>query len=651
MGRLFSRWLFLVAPLCVAFACGLVTAQVATEPQPVPLAGPQVNLDESQPEEPPVEEADPFGGEVQPDATPDPAEERADPEGDVGSAEAAVPAGNKDKWDDEHSIFRLKSPSISWLKLSLLVFLFWLWVRTGDWINSDTQIYGIGYGTWNPVIFFPFLVGMLIVFLVPSFLISSILLALIYFATFLTYTVSRNKQLPQHQKAFTREWFRFEIARIANMLGMKMEAERKAEYEKGAPVDLIAMGATDERDNQANLITARQSPGYLLVKEMVADMANRHSDRAVLDYGAQSVAIQHRIDGVWHNGEARDRESGDVMLAVMKQLANLNITERRKKQVGQFAAKYNQHSYLCPIECQGVKTGERVELRLRGGEQREFKTYADLGMRDKLRDQWSQLLERDTGLIVISAMPEGGLTTLTDVSMMETDRLMRDFFAIEDVHHRERDIENIEAVTYDSKQGETVATVLPKLVRRYPNVYVVRNGIDAESAKILFNEIKDDRLLITTVQAREASEALLRMLQLGLPQKDFAALVTAVMNTRLIRKLCDACKVGYAPGPDMLQKLGIPAGKVETLYRVPKPEEIEKPCLECSGIGYKGRTGLFELMVVTDEVREVLAKQPKVEELRKAARRGGMRTLQEEGILLVARGATSVQELSRVLKL
>lgn len=627
MGRCFSRWLLLGALACAAswISFAPLAAQEPAPPVDAPVEG--------EPAPPPADESAPA-------EEPAPADEAA--------PEAAAPA--KDKWNDEYSIFRLTSPSIAWLRLTLLGVLFLIWVRSADWVNRDSQLFDIGYGVWNPVIFFPFLVGLLLVFLIPNFLITSILLVLIYLVSFFTYVVVRNKRMQHHERVFTPEWFRYELAAMANKLGMKVSAERKADYEKGAPVDLMAMGSPDDRDNQANLLTARQSPGYLLVKELVADMVDRHSDRLVLDYNAQSVAMQHRIDGVWHNGEARDRESGDVMLAVMKQLANLNISERRKKQVGQFAAKYKSHSYLCPIESQGVKTGERVALGMKGGEQREYKTYAALGMRDKLRDQWAELMERDTGLIIISALPEGGLTTLTDVSLMETDRLMRDFFAVEDVHHREREIENVEVETYDSKKGESPLTVLPRLVRRYPNVYVARDNVDAEAAKILFNEVKDDRLVITTVQAREAAEALLRMLQNQVPHKEFAAVVTAVMNTRLIRKLCDACKVDYTPAADMLQKLGIPAGKVETLYRTPKPEEIEKPCQECRGIGYKGRTGLFELLVVNDQVREVLLKQPKLELLRKAARSAGMRTLQEEGILLVAKGVTSVQELGRVLK-
>jgi type II secretory ATPase GspE/PulE/Tfp pilus assembly ATPase PilB-like protein len=181
-------------------------------------------------------------------------------------------------------------------------------------------------------------------------------------------------------------------------------------------------------------------------------------------------------------------------------------------------------------------------------------------------------------------------------------------------------------------------------------VYVVRNFVDAESAKVLMDEVADERLIITSIPARDAAEALLRLLQMKLPQKQFAEVVTGVLYQRLIRKLCPDCKVGYQPPPDVLKKLGIPSGKVQQLFRPPKPEEIEKPCQTCQGIGYVGRTGIFELLVVNDQMREILAKQPSVDLLRKAARADGQRSLQEEGILLVAKGVTSLPELQRVLK-
>jgi type II secretory ATPase GspE/PulE/Tfp pilus assembly ATPase PilB-like protein len=561
-----------------------------------------------------------------------------------------------DQWDDAHSIERYDQSTISLLKLLPIVFLYLIWVKSADWVNRDTQIFHLGYGKWNTILFFPFLAALLLLAfpllpIQPPYFLTIGVLAVLYLATFVPYVVIRNKVVELHQKIFTASWFRFELANLGSKVGLKIDSERKADYEKGAAVELMAAGGADDRANQANLIAARQSPGYLLVKELIADMIGRHSDRVILDYTQEAVTARYLIDGVWHNGEARERESGDIMLAVMKTLANLNATERRKKQSGKFAAKYQEHSYMCPLACQGVQTGERVMLSLLGGYQRSYKSYEDLGMRTKLAEQWSALMGRDKGLIVIAAMPEGGLTTLTDVSLMETDRLLRDFVAIESEQHRERDIENLEVTTYNAAAGETPATILPRLIRKYPNVYVLRDFSDTEAVKLLLSEIDEDRLVVTTVHAKEAAEAPLRLLQMKVPQRDLAIKLTAVLSMRLIRKLCDACKVPYAPTPDMLKKLGIPAGKIEALFRTPKPEEQEKPCPECGNIGFKGRTGLFELMVVDDKIREVLTRAPQLELLRKAARVAGMRTLQEEGLLLVAKGVTSITELQRVLKL
>ena len=134
------------------------------------------------------------------------------------------------------------------------------------------------------------------------------------------------------------------------------------------------------------------------------------------------------------------------------------------------------------------------------------------------------------------------------------------------------------------------------------------------------------------------------------PAKEFAPVIKAVLYQRLIRLLCPDCKVGYTPPPEVLKKMGIPTGKVEQLYRPPKPEEIDKPCRACQGMGYQGRTGIFELLVVNDQIREILVKQPKLDLLKKAARASHQRLLQEEGILLVAKGVTSIPELMRVLK-
>lgn len=645
-----QRLAVLVLVPCLWLAWSFHSGARAQEPAQLAPPGPGNEQAAPQPGAPPVDAAKAADG----------AAKAADgaPKGDAAPAEAPAPPPPKlDKYNDAHStqMRQFKRGFIYWPKLLLIIALYLIWVLSADWINQDTQIFDLGYGKWNPIIFFPFFaVLLLVVFPIlvgfANFWAAVGLLLITYLAAYIPYVVTHNKAVQLHQRVFTPDWFRYEFAELVGKVGWKIEHERKAEYEKGAAVDLMAIAAPEERTNQANLIAARQSPGYLFVKELIASMVDQRSDKCILDYTQQQVVTRQHIDGVWHNGDARERESADIMLAVMKTLANLNASERRKKQESKFGAKYKEHAYVCPIASQGVPTGERVVLQVLGGAQRAFKHYEDLGMRQKMAEQWAQCMATNKGVLVIAGMPEGGLTTLTDVSLMETDRLLRDFAAIEEVHHRERELENIDVTTYDSAKGETPATILPSLIRKYPNVYILRDFSNPEAQKLLLNEVRDDeRLVITNVHAKSAPEALLRMLQLKVPQKDFATLVTAVLCIRLIRKLCDSCKVAYAPAPDLLKKLNI-LGKVDAFYRTPKPEEIDKPCKECGALGFKNRTAVFELLLVDDKIREILIKAPKLELLTKAARLAGMRPFQEEGLVLVAKGITSLPELQRVLK-
>jgi type II secretory ATPase GspE/PulE/Tfp pilus assembly ATPase PilB-like protein len=566
----------------------------------------------------------------------------------TGAPAAAPPVDRTVAFEQQSQTLPLNIPVI--LKLLMTVGVVWMWVAAGDWVNKDSQVYGLGYQKWSLIHYLPFvIVGFILLFVPIAMWIKALVLFAVFFFTWLPYVLVHNKNVEPHLTVLTGPWWRFALATVMGSVGIKVSSERKAAYEQGAPVELMAMGAADTTANNANLLTARHSPGYLLIKDLFAEMVNRRADKIMLDYAQQGVTVRFEIDGVWHPGEPRDRESSDVMLAVMKTLAHLNVKDRRNKQEGKFGAKFEGKTYICMLMTQGVQTGERVVVT-RVGEKKHMVHYADMGMREGLQKQWADIMAADKGLVIFSSLPGGGLTTMMNVSIEETDRLMRDFAAIEEVNAREHEIQNVNVTTYDASKGETPATVLPTLIRTYPNVYILREMTDVEAAKLLFREIEEDRLVITSIRAKEAAEALLRFLQLKMPAKEFATSVKAVLYERLIRKLCPDCKVGYTPPAEVLKKLGIPPGKVEQLYRTPKPEEVDKPCKTCQALGYLGRTGLFELLVVTDQMREILLKQPKLELLKQAARASQQRSLQEEGVLLVAQGTTSLQELQRVLQ-
>jgi type II secretory ATPase GspE/PulE/Tfp pilus assembly ATPase PilB-like protein len=232
------------------------------------------------------------------------------------------------------------------------------------------------------------------------------------------------------------------------------------------------------------------------------------------------------------------------------------------------------------------------------------------------------------------------------------DRYTRGFVSIEDEGEKEIDVENVVDKNFDGAAGETPLTHLTKILREYPDVLVVPDIKDAESAAALCEQANQDRTVLTTTRAKEASEALLRVAQLKMPLDQLASAVKLVINQRMVRKLCDKCKEAYPPPPQLLQQLGIPPGRVEALYRppTPDPEKPQEPCGQCRGIGYFGRTGIFEALIVDDAVRESLQKTPQLAAVRQAARKAGMRGLQEEGVLLVVTGVTSLPELMRVLK-
>lgn len=428
------------------------------------------------------------------------------------------------------------------------------------------------------------------------------------------------------------------------------------------PLTLTPMGAPDKQQDQANLLAAKQSPAFPIAVGLLAHCLMRRGERLMLDYAAQGVAVRFEIDGVWMNGDPMDRQSGDAALAVYKKITNLNAQDRRSRQDGKFGVEFAGGKYNAEFTSQGVQTGERVVVKFKP-KKPKFQKIEDLGMRDKMRQRLKEVLDADTGFIIVSAPPGGGLTTTWNLTLETADRLMRDFVATEDKANKEDEVINVNPQYYDRAAGESPADLLPKMLLKEPDVLVVPELTNAETVQILCEQInKYHKMAITKVNAKEAAEALLKAFAYKGPAAELTKCVTGVLNVRLIRRLCDRCKQAFQPPPQLLQKLGIPAGRVQVLYqeyKPPPPEEcvdekgnpiVIPVCQKCNGIGYAGRTGLFELLVIDDSIRAALTNPPNLETIKRVAKAAGHRSIQEEGILQVAQGVTSIAELQRVLK-
>lgn len=537
---------------------------------------------------------------------------------------------------------------LSLSRFLLVWVLFLLWVKTADWVSQDCLRLDMSYMIWNGVIVGCFLGAFLLFWLLPWFEVAYPLMALSYLVPVIVYVIIRNKGVDPHQRVMTPDHLRHVFSNVAGKVGVKVAAERLQDHEKGAPVKFKAT-AGGGRDGEANLMLARRSPAFVPTKDLVAEMLDRRGDALLLECTQAEVGVRIQIDGVWHNVDPRDRNAGDMIVAILKTMAGLDPNERVKRQNGSMAADYQGVHYFCKLQSQGIETGERVIAQFRPTKA-PVHTLEELGMRPKTQEQLKELVGRTAGFVIFSSMPYGGLSNLFDATLKICDRYVRDFAAIEDVNNREHEIENLQVTTYNAAAGETPVPAIEKIVRTYPNAIVLRILNDTETAKLLCEQVTEDRLILTGMRSKDAPETLLRVLLLKVPPKDFVNVASGVCCVRLVRKLCDACKEGYPAPAEILQQFGIPPGKVQTLFRPPTQADPKKPCPECQGIGYKGRIGLFELLVVDDGVREVLMKSPKLDLVRAASRRGGMKTFQEEGLVLVVKGVTSLVELQRALK-
>jgi type II secretory ATPase GspE/PulE/Tfp pilus assembly ATPase PilB-like protein len=581
----------------------------------------------------------------------------------------------------EHAIDRGPGFYLAGYKLSLLVLVFLLWVYTTDWISRDGVELGEGIGmpwqVWGPVsVLSFFLVFFLATLNIPFFAAGYPLLVLAWFVPLTIYIVMRNARVTDEKKVLTsshlKNWF--------SNLGRRKKKEVKAihPWEMGPPLEMHATTPLQQQ-NQAILIEARQSPAFVATKILLADALDNRAEKIMLDYAQDAVAIRYYVDGIWHNAAPLvdipqpkgpplkappNREVGDMMLAVMKKVANLNIMDRRNRQEGKFRTEIAGSKYDTTLLSQGTQTGERV-LATFQLVTKHIPTLEELGMRDGLRDKLKELIGPGaSGVVVFASLPQDGLSALWTASLRSTDRLMRDFMSIQDEANLERDIENVELVKYNLKAGETPDKLLPKLLLKQPEVVCIPHVPNGETAAALCNySLNEDRphLGLTSTRAKDASEALLRVAALGVPIDLFARSVKGVVFVRLVRKLCELCREAVQPTPELLQRLGIPPGRVQVLYREKQPPPPGQPppqkkkgepevCPACRGLGYRSRTGIYEVLIVDDKIRQALVRQAPVDDIRKLARQGGNRSLQEEGILIMALGTTSLTELQRVMK-
>jgi len=317
----------------------------------------------------------------------------------------------------------------------------------------------------------------------------------------------------------------------------------------------------------------------------------------------------------------------------------MNYQERRQRQKGKFEAVFEGSKIKCRVVSQGVATGERVAL-FTNRKKPPCETVEELGMRDRMREALS------------------GLTTSWRAALNSFDRFTRDFYVVEEKSRQEPEVINVTQITFDESAGEDFSTPLPQLLLLEPQVLAFPEIPNGEMLnKIMDMAEKENLLLVLRIPAKHALDALLRMIALKPDVDKLLRMTRAVLCMRSIRKLCEKCKQAFPPNPNLLAKMGIPPGRIMHLYRAlqwndqMRTEEDEPipPCSECVGNGYMELSGMFELLTLDDSIRAAAKASPRLDTLAQAAKQTNHISIRDEGIVMVAKGVTSIEELQRVL--
>jgi type IV pilus assembly protein PilB len=418
---------------------------------------------------------------------------------------------------------------------------------------------------------------------------------------------------------------------------------------------VLFQGALNGQDANLAANARLVRAGLIPSKNIVTNALDRRAETIVMDPKGQATLVRFVIDGVAYPGAKLTRQQGLAVTQMMKLLSGLDIQQRKIPQSGGVRAELTGTKYELRIESTPIAEGaERLTIRARNLKN-DIETPGGAGISDDLRKKIRDLSHLGSGALLVCGPPHSGTTTTSYAVLRSIDAYMQSIFTIADMGGR--DIIHITAFAVEP--GQSWNEVIDRLIRVEAHVLFIDPIHNAETARNVLDAQK--RLVIVgEFTAKDAAHGIVQLCQWAGDPKLVAEGVRGVVSSKLVRLLCQSCRAAFRPNPKLLQRIGLPP-ETKTLYRAttaPPPhaqdddEEEEEyiPCSKCNGIGFLGRTGLFELIEMTDAMRQLVAENPDVAEIKKLARAEGMTTLQGSGLELVAKGKTSLEELQRVFK-
>src|SRR5579862_9805641 len=407
----------------------------------------------------------------------------------------------------------------------------------------------------------------------------------------------------------------------------EVEALREAEFEITDPAKL----AKD----------TRMTPVVRLVNLILSGAAKIGASDIHLEPKENFLQVRQRVDGLLQDVVQIPRNLQDATISRLKILSGMDIAERRRPQDGRSRLRYEGKRIELRLSAMPTQFGEKIVIRLLDGRNADF-SMERLGLRPEDMKVFQEMINRPQGMILVTGPTGSGKSSTLYTALNWVKSPTRNIITVEDPI--EYQLEGINQVQINPKAGVTFAAGLRSILRQDPNVILVGEIRDRETAGIALEAAQTGHMLFSTLHTNDAPGSVTRLLDLGIEPFLISSAIIGILAQRLVRKPCPRCLEPRAPSADAIEKAG-------GTSRLPADAKwvAGRGCEECSNSGAKGRMAIHELLVVNEEVRELITRRASEHAIRKAARDAGMRTLLEDGIVKAAAGLTTLEEVVRVV--
>lgn len=422
----------------------------------------------------------------------------------------------------------------------------------------------------------------------------------------------------------------------------RLSGERKSEM--GEILEGVEVGEEVSQEDVEQLRDlASEAPVIRLVNVLI---------RRAVELGASDIHIEpfdgrlklrYRLDGILQEQEAPPAHLAAAVVSRLKIMAKLDIAERRLAQDGRIRLKVQGQDLDIRVSTVPTIEGESVVMRLLNQERTEL-DFASLGFTDDVREGVEKLLALPHGMILVTGPTGSGKTTTLYTALQILNRPERMIITVEDPV--EYQIEGINQIQVKPQIGLTFAGALRSIVRQDPDVILVGEMRDLETARICVQSALTGHLVLSTLHTNDAASSITRLTEMGVEDYLLNSTLVAVLAQRLVRVLCPACREPYEPLAELVDELQlrrlVPEGPI-TLHRA-------VGCSQCNGTGYRGRRAIHELLPIDDEIRRLVLRGADAVEIEQAAIAAGMRSMHEDGLRKALGGMTSLEEVVRVTR-